>query len=73
MGSDQLVGALTDEQTDTVILTSSAKEDEGDRYLELLDSRRTAGPPLPTSRRPKPQPDLLRAALERPAGPRAKR
>ncbi len=39
MGSDQLVGALTDEQTDTVILTSSAKEDEGDRYLE-----RPAGP-----------------------------
>jgi len=106
MGGDQLVGALTDEQTErelgdriredekrfyqelidevepmraarrlieevrrrghTVILASSAKSDEVDHYLDLLDARElangwtTSGDVEAT----KPEPDLVNAALE---------
>jgi HAD superfamily hydrolase (TIGR01509 family) len=107
MGGDQLVGALTDEQTDrdkgddiraaekalylafidevetmegsreliekvkdrghTVILASSAKQDELDHYLELLDARDlvdgwTSSADVQAT---KPEPDLVRAALDR--------
>jgi HAD superfamily hydrolase (TIGR01509 family) len=110
MGGDQLVGALTDEQTEsehgdeirtaekalyfelidevetmqssrelieelkrrghTVILASSAKEDEVDRYLELLDARELADGWTTSAdvEATKPQPDLVRAALERAGG-----
>jgi HAD superfamily hydrolase (TIGR01509 family) len=107
MGGDQLVEAITDEETDrehgdsirgdekdlymqlieevepmegsrelieelkrrghTVILASSAKEDEVDHYLDLLDAREladgwtTSGDVEST----KPAPDLVKAALDR--------
>jgi HAD superfamily hydrolase (TIGR01509 family) len=107
MGGDQLVAALTDEQTDeekgddirtaekalylafidevetmdgsreliervkdgghTVILASSAKQDELDHYLDLLDARDlvdgwTSSADVEAT---KPEPDLVRAALDR--------
>lgn len=111
MGGDQLVGALTDEQTErdkgddirgaektlyfelidevepmdgsreliedlkrrghTVVLASSAKEDEVDHYLDLLDAREladawtTSGDVEST----KPEPDLVNAALTRAKAP----
>lgn len=106
MGGDQLVGALTDEQTEerlgddirsaetelygelidevetmhrsrelivelkdrghTVILASSAKGDEVDRYLELLDARGIADGWTTSAdvESTKPQPDLVNAAFE---------
>jgi HAD superfamily hydrolase (TIGR01509 family) len=107
MGGDQLVGALTDEQTDrehgdairddekqiymklidevepmegsrelieqlksrghTVILASSAKEDEVDHYLDLLDARDLADAWTTSAdvEATKPEPDLVKAALDR--------
>jgi HAD superfamily hydrolase (TIGR01509 family) len=106
MGGDQLVGALTDEQTEreqgdevredekqlymeligevepmqgsrelieelkrrghTVILASSAKEDEVDHYLDLLDARGLADGWTTSAdvEATKPEPDLVNAALE---------
>lgn len=105
MGGDQLIAALTDEQTEdrlgddlrsaetelygeligevetmersrelivelkerghTVILASSAKDDEVDHYLELLDARQIADGWTTSAdvESTKPQPDLVRAAL----------
>lgn len=110
MGSDQLVGALTDEHTEreqgddiraaekvlyfelitevepmggsrelieqlgqrghTVVLASSAKADEVDHYLELLDARQLADAWTTSAdvEATKPQPDLVKAALERAGG-----
>ncbi len=110
MGGDQLVGALTDEQTEerlgddiraaetelygqlidevetmdrsreliaelkdrghTVILASSAKDDEVDHYLELLDAREIADGWTTSAdvESTKPQPDLVNAALESAGG-----
>jgi HAD superfamily hydrolase (TIGR01509 family) len=110
MGGDQIVGALTDEQTDDkkcdeiratekelyfelidevetmdgsrelieqlsgrghrVILASSAKEDEVDRYLDLLDARELADGWTTSAdvEATKPEPDLVRAALDRAGG-----
>jgi HAD superfamily hydrolase (TIGR01509 family) len=110
MGGDQLVGALTDEQTEsekgddirtaekalyfqllpevetmkgsreliedlkrrghTVVLASSAKEDEVDTYLDLLDARELADAWTTSAdvENTKPQPDLVNAALKRADG-----
>jgi HAD superfamily hydrolase (TIGR01549 family) len=110
MGGDQLVGALTDEQTEQakgddiraaekelyfelidevstmegsrelierlkerghrVILASSAKADEVDRYLDLLDARELADDWTTSAdvEATKPEPDLVHAALDRAGG-----
>jgi len=107
MGGDQVVKALTDEQTEnelgdqiraaekelylelidevsamesarelieqlgqrghTVVLASSAKEDEVDHYLDLLDARDLADAWTTSAdvEATKPEPDLIKAALER--------
>jgi HAD superfamily hydrolase (TIGR01509 family) len=112
MGGDQLVGALTDEQTErehgdeiraaektlylelidevqpmegsreliddlkrrghSVVLASSAKEDEVEHYLDLLDARELADAWTTSAdvKETKPQPDLVNAALERSGGSR---
>ncbi len=106
MGGDQLVEALTDEETErekgdeiraaektlyfelidevqpmegsreliedlkrrghTVVLASSAKDDEVDHYLDLLDARDLADGWTTSAdvKETKPQPDLVNAALE---------
>ncbi len=111
MGGDQLVGALTDEQTErdkgddirgaektlyfelidevepmdgsreliedlkrrghTVVLASSAKEDEVDHYLDLLDARELADAWTTSAdvESTKPEPDLVNAALTRAKAP----
>ena len=64
--SRELIAALKD-RGHVVVLASSAKEDEVDVYLDLLDARdladawTTSGDVEAT----KPEPDLVRAALER--------
>jgi HAD superfamily hydrolase (TIGR01509 family) len=110
MGGDQLVSALTDEQTEekmgddiraaekvlyfelitevetmessreliedlkrrghTVVLASSAKEDEVEKYLDLLDARDLADGWTTSAdvEDTKPQPDLVNAALQRAGG-----
>jgi HAD superfamily hydrolase (TIGR01509 family) len=110
MGGDQLVAALTDDQTElergdeirrtetkryfelieevqtmdgarelierlkqrghTVVLASSAKEDEVDHYLDLLDARGLADAWTTSAdvEATKPAPDLVSAALERGGG-----
>ena len=107
MGGDQLVGALTDEETEqekgddirssektlyfqlidevrpmagsrelieqlksrghTVVLASSAKEDEVDHYLDLLDARDLADAWTTSAdvESTKPAPDLVSSALKR--------
>jgi HAD superfamily hydrolase (TIGR01509 family) len=107
MGGDQMVGALTDENTErekgddiratekeryqelidevetmqsarkliealkgrghTVVLASSAKEDEVDHYLDLLDARELADDWTTSAdvEATKPEPDLVRAALDK--------
>jgi len=65
-GARELIERLRD-QGATVILASSAKEEEVDHYLDLLDARElvddwtTAGDVEST----KPEPDLIQAALEK--------
>src|SRR5207248_6283714 len=53
-----------------VVLASSAKEDEVDHYLDLLDARELADAWTTSAdvENTKPQPDLVRAALERAGG-----
>ena len=110
MGGDQLVEAMTDEQTErelgeqireaekvrymamieevepmrqareliedlksrghTVLLASSAKEDEVDHYLDLLDARELADGWTTSAdvESTKPEPDLVEAALEKSGG-----
>lgn len=110
MGGDQLVGALTDERTEseqgddiraaektlyfelieevqpmagsrrlieqlkgrghTVVLASSAKSDEVDHYLDLLDARGLADDWTTSAdvESTKPAPDLVSAALQRAGG-----
>jgi HAD superfamily hydrolase (TIGR01509 family) len=107
MGGDQLVGALTDEETErkqgddiraaektlyfelidevqpmkgsrelieqlkarghTVVLASSAKQDEVEHYLDLLDARELADAWTTSAdvESTKPAPDLVSAALEK--------
>jgi HAD superfamily hydrolase (TIGR01509 family) len=54
----------------TVVLASSAKEDEVEKYLELLDARDLADAWTTSAdvENTKPQPDLVNAALERAGG-----
>ncbi len=54
-GARELIERLR-EKGAAVILASSAKEEEVDHYLDLLDARElvTTGPPRPTSRAPSP-------------------
>ncbi|HEU5106258.1 MAG TPA: HAD family hydrolase [Solirubrobacterales bacterium] len=65
-GARELIKRLRD-QGATVILASSAKEEEVDHYLDLLDARElvddwtTSGDVEST----KPEPDLIQAALEK--------
>jgi HAD superfamily hydrolase (TIGR01509 family) len=110
MGGDQMVAALTDDQTEeqhgdeirdtetkryfelidevetmegsrelierlkqrghTVVLASSAKEDEVDHYLDLLDARELADAWTTSAdvEATKPAPDLVTAALDRAGG-----
>jgi HAD superfamily hydrolase (TIGR01509 family) len=110
MGGDQVIQALTDEQTErekgddirtaekalyfelipevetmegsreliedlkrrghTVVLASSAKEDEVDKYLDLLDARELADAWTTSAdvENTKPEPDLVKAALEHAQG-----
>ena len=107
MGGDQVIAALTDEQTDdekgediraaekalymamieeveplegareliqrlkdagkTVVMASSAKDDEVDHYLDLLDARELADDWTTSAdvEATKPEPDLVRAALDK--------
>ncbi len=55
------------ERGHTVILASSAKEDEVDHYLDLLDARELAHAWTTSAdvEATKPEPDLVRAALDR--------
>jgi HAD superfamily hydrolase (TIGR01509 family) len=68
-GSRELISALK-QRGHTVVLASSAKEDEVDVYLDLLDAREltdawTTSADVEST---KPQPDLVHAALERAGG-----
>ncbi len=65
-GSRELIVALK-ERGHTVVLASSAKEDEVERYLDLLDARSivdgwTTSADVEST---KPEPDLVHAALQR--------
>jgi HAD superfamily hydrolase (TIGR01509 family) len=65
-GARELIEKLH-EEGNTVILASSAKEDEVDHYLELLDARElvdgwTTSADVEAT---KPEPDLVNAALEK--------
>jgi HAD superfamily hydrolase (TIGR01509 family) len=64
-GSRELIEQLKD-RGHRVILASSAKEDEVDRYLDLLDARELADGWTTSAdvEATKPQPDLVHAALE---------
>ncbi len=65
-GSRELIEELK-RRGHTVILASSAKEDEVDHYLDLLDARDLADGWTTSAdvESTKPQPDLVHAALER--------
>jgi HAD superfamily hydrolase (TIGR01509 family) len=65
-GSRELIATLK-ERGHEVVLASSAKEDEVDAYLDLLDARELADAWTTSAdvEATKPEPDLVRAALER--------
>jgi HAD superfamily hydrolase (TIGR01509 family) len=65
-GSRELIVALK-ERGHTVVLASSAKEDEVEHYLDLLDARELADAWTTSAdvEATKPAPDLVHAALER--------
>jgi HAD superfamily hydrolase (TIGR01509 family) len=65
-GSRELIVSLKD-RGHTVVLASSAKEDEVDQYLDLLDAREIADGWTTSAdvEATKPEPDLVRAALDR--------
>jgi HAD superfamily hydrolase (TIGR01509 family) len=58
------------ERGHTVVLASSAKEEEVDHYLDQLDARELADDWTTSAdvERTKPQPDLVRAALDKAGG-----
>ena len=68
-GSRELIGELK-ERGHTVILASSAKQQEIDHYLDLLDARELADGWTSSAdvEATKPEPDLVKAALERAGG-----
>jgi HAD superfamily hydrolase (TIGR01549 family) len=63
----ELIRAL-DERDATVILASSAKEDEIERYVQLLGVEGVAYTTSDDVENTKPEPDLIRAALEKAGG-----
>jgi HAD superfamily hydrolase (TIGR01509 family) len=65
-GARELIADLK-ERGRTVMLASSAKEDEVDHYLDLLDAREIADGWTTSAdvERTKPEPDLVKAALEK--------
>ena len=65
-GARELLAKLRDEDA-TVILASSAKQDEVDHYLDLLDARELIDGWTTSAdvERTKPHPDLVNAALEK--------
>jgi HAD superfamily hydrolase (TIGR01509 family) len=68
-GSRQLIEELK-RRGHTVVLASSAKQDEVDHYLELLDARQLADSWTSSAdvESTKPEPDLVQAALQRARG-----
>jgi HAD superfamily hydrolase (TIGR01509 family) len=69
MGGDQLVAALARDGR-AVVLASSAKPDEVEHYLDLLDARdhATGWTHSGDVERTKPEPDLVGAAIEKAGG-----
>ncbi len=65
-GARELIVALK-ERDHAVVLASSAKQDEADHYLDLLDARSLADAWTTSAdvEETKPAPDLVRAALKR--------
>jgi len=65
-GARDLLGDLKD-RGHAVVLASSAKEDEVDRYLDLLDARELADGWTTSAdvEATKPEPDLVKAAMEK--------
>ena len=68
-GARELIERLREEGA-TVILASSAKQDEVDHYLDLLDARELVGGWTTSAdvESTKPEPDLVLAALEKAGG-----
>jgi HAD superfamily hydrolase (TIGR01549 family) len=68
-GSRELISDLK-EHGHTVVLASSAKQDEVDHYLDQLDARELADAWTTSADvdATKPEPDLVRAALDKAAG-----
>jgi HAD superfamily hydrolase (TIGR01549 family) len=68
-GARELIGDLK-ERGHAVVLASSAKEDEVDHYLDLLDARDTVDGWTTSAdvEATKPEPDLVHAALEKAGG-----
>jgi len=68
-GARELIERLKDAGK-TVIMASSAKEDEVDHYLDLLDARELADDWTTSAdvEATKPEPDLVHAALEKAGG-----
>jgi phosphoglycolate phosphatase-like HAD superfamily hydrolase len=67
--SRQLIGSLKD-RGHTVVLASSAKQDEVDHYLDLLDARDPADAWTTSAdvESTKPQPDLVESAITKIGG-----
>jgi HAD superfamily hydrolase (TIGR01509 family) len=65
-GARELLGALKD-RGHTVVLASSAKEDEVERYLDLLDARELADSWTTSAdvEQTKPAPDLVSVAMQK--------
>ena len=65
-GARRLIESLK-QRGHTVVLASSAKEDEVERYLDLLDARELADAWTTSAdvEASKPEPDLVKAALQR--------
>ena len=65
-GARELIAELGS-RADSVVLASSAKQQEVDRYLDLLDARQLADAWTTSAdvEATKPEPDLVHAALER--------
>jgi HAD superfamily hydrolase (TIGR01509 family) len=68
-GSQELISELA-RRGHVVVLATSAKQDEVDHYLELLDARELADAWTTSAdvEATKPQPDLVQAALDRVGG-----
>jgi HAD superfamily hydrolase (TIGR01549 family) len=71
-GARELIADLAASEELSVVLASSAKEEEVERYLDLLDARELVDAWTTSAdvERTKPAPDLVRAALDKaPSGP----